>query len=259
MIQSIQKAMNILSVIADAKNNSVALMEIAARTGYPKSTCAHLLQTLSYGGYVTHISHKEGYALGPALYMLTRYGRYEKDFVALCRPVMRWMEQKSHATVILSVICGNRKFIIDYVDTEQKLFEEHPTIRTDAVYRTATGRAILAHMRRDEVKAFWNAYGTPPPGHWDGITSYETLMRALKSVRQDKVVITKDEKSRGERSANGYACPLFRKSYCVGAIGIALKLTQDEAQSEQKERELCGILMKGAQEIQRRLDYEDQN
>ena len=259
MIQSVQKAMKILSVIADAKNNSISLMDIAGKTGYPKATCSHLLETLCIGGYVTRVSHKEGYILGPALYNLTRYGRYEKDFVSLCRPVMRWMEQKSHVTVILSVIRSNQKFIIDYADTEQKLFEEHPNIRTDDIYRTATGRAILSHMNRDEIREFWNKYGTPPPGHWDEITSYETLLQALNSIRQKMVVVSKGDKNIGEQKANGYACPLFRRSNCIGAIGLALKLTEEDEDFRQREQELCRILIKGAKEIQRRLNYEDQN
>ena len=259
MIQSVQKAMKILSVIADAKNNSISLMEIADKTGYPKPTCAHLLETLGCGGYVTHISYKDGYTLGPSLYNLTRYGRYEKDFVSLCRPVMRWMEQKSRATTILAVIRSNQKFIIDYADTEQKLFEEHPNIRTDDIYRTATGRAILSHMDRDEIKAFWDKYGRPAPGHWDKVTSYETLVQALNSIRKKPVVVSTGEKNLGEQKANGYACPLFRKSRCVGAVGLALKLAQENENLEQRENELCRILIKGAKEIQRRLDYEEQN
>jgi DNA-binding IclR family transcriptional regulator len=78
---------------------------------------------------------------------------------------MRWMERKSHATVILSVIQSNRKFIIDYADTEQNFFFDHTTIRTDDIYRTATGRAILSHMDRGEIERIWEKYGKPPLGH----------------------------------------------------------------------------------------------
>ena len=143
MIHSVQKAMHILSVLSDAKNQPVPLMDIAERTGYPKPTCAHLLETLCHDGYAVRVSQTKGYILGPALYCLTRYGRYEEELVSLCRPVMRWMERNSHATVVLSVIQSHHKFIIDYADAEQNLFSEHPKIRTDDIYRTATGRAII--------------------------------------------------------------------------------------------------------------------
>ena len=258
MILSVQKAMRILSVLSDGKNHPVPLMEIAAKTGYPKSTCAHILETLCRDGYVKRISHAEGYALGPALYHLTRYGRYEAELISLCRPVMRWMEKKSHATAVLSVIQSNQKFIIDYADQEQNLFLEHPTIRTDDIYRTATGRAILAYMDREQVKEIWEKYGGPPAGHWDEITSCESLIEALKTIRRQEIVISGAMEKEGERNAVGYACPIFRRSVCIGAVGIACKpIGSCQTIDPQTEQMVCDILKKGTKEIMRRLSYEE--
>ena len=258
MICSIQKAMNILAILSNEKNNPVPLIEIAARTGYPKPTCSHILETLCHDGYVKRISHSKGYVLGPSLYHLTRYGRYEAEFISLCRPVMRWMEKKSHATVVLSVIHNNQKFIIDNADNEQNLFLEHPTIRIDDIYRTATGRAILAYMDREQVKVIWEKYGKPPAGHWDEILSFESLMNALKDIQQQEIVISVAMAKEGEQNAIGYAYPLFRRTTCIGAVGIAWKpLHSGQMIDPKTEKQLCDILRKGAKEIMRRLSYED--
>ena len=258
MIYSIQKAMNILDILSNEKNHPVPLIEIAERTGYPKPTCSHILETLCHDGYVKRISHSKGYTLGPSLYHLTRYGRYEAEFVSLCRPIMRWMEKKSHATAVLSVIQNNQKFIIDYADNEQNLFLEHPTIRTDDIYRTATGRAILAYMDCEQVKVIWEKYGKPPAGHWDEITSYESLMGTLKKIQQQEIIVSEAMEKEGERNAIGYACPLFRRTTCIGAVGIAWKpLHSGQTIDPKTEKQLCDILRKGANEITRRLSYED--
>lgn len=243
MIQSVQKAMKILAVLSDAQNTPVPLMTIAAKTGYPKPTCSHLLETLREEGYVVRVSHTEGYLLGPAVYQLTRFGPYEQELVALCRPVMRWMERKSHATVILSVIRNRQKFIIAYADKEQELLTEHSSIRTDDLYRTATGRAILAQMEPHEVKEIWEKAGPPPTGHWDGVTSLPQLTAALKQLRRQETVSSQDGKN------VGFACPLFRGSACIGAVGLAWK-------GEPPTETLLPILKKGAKEINRRLRYE---
>lgn len=249
MILSVQKAMKILAVIANVKNTAVPLKKIAGETAIPKPTCAHILETLCHDGYVRRISQSMGYVLGPALYHLTRYGRYEQELVSLCRPVMQWMEQKSHATVILSVIQNNQKFIISYADQEQNLLKEHARIRTDDIYRTATGRAILSHMDRAEVKAIWEEHGAPPAGHWDEVTSYEALLKALKQLQGKEIIAVRDQQT------IGYACPLFRRTTCIGAIGLAWKARLDEAHPEERLRR---ILQKGAAEIQRRLSYEEE-
>ena len=258
MIYSIQKAMQILSIFSDEKNHPVSLADIATKTGYPKPTCSHILETLCHDGYVVRISQSKGYTLGPALYYLTRYGRYEEEFVALCRPVIRWMERKSHATVVLSVIQSSQKFIIDYADSEQNLFSEHSTIRADDIYRTATGRAILAYMDRDQVKDIWGKYGKPLAGHWDEITSFESLIETLEKIRRQEIVVSKAAEKEGEKNAIGYAYPLFRRTTCIGAVGIAWKpLHSGQTIDPKTEKQLCDILRKGAKEIMRRLSYED--
>ncbi|MBQ8356868.1 MAG: helix-turn-helix domain-containing protein [Clostridia bacterium] len=247
MILSLQKALKILRVISDAKGEPVSLMSIAQKTEIPKPTCSHLLETLCYEGYVVRVSHTEGYTLGPSLHYLTRYGRYEEGFITLCRPILRWIERKSHATVILSVIQSGHKFIIDYADTDQRFFQEHPIIRTDDIYRTATGQAILAQMEPDDVERIYRLNGAPPPGHWDAVTNCEELLHELSLIRRHKVV--KVVETTG--SAVGYACPIFKRHTCIGAIGIAQKkeLAHDE-------ETLMRILWQGTKEIERRLRFE---
>ena len=258
MIYSIQKAMNILDILSNEKNHPVPLIEIAERTGYPKPTCSHILETLCHDGYVKKISHSKGYTLGPSLYRLTRYGRYEEEFVTLCRPVIRWMERTSHATVVLSVIQSSQKFIIDYADSEQNLFSEHSTIRADDIYRTATGRAILAYMDRDQVKDIWKKSGKPLEGHWDEITSFESLIEALEKIRRQEIIVSQAAEKEGEKNAIGYAYPLFQRKICIGAVGIAWKpLHSGQTIDPKTEKQLCDILRKGAKEIMRRLSYED--
>lgn len=257
MILSVQKAMNILSALANAKNRPMPLKEIAEQTGYPKPTCAHLLETLCHDGYAVRVSHSDGYAIGPALYCLTRYGRYDEELVALCRPIMRWMEKCSHATVILSIIQGGQKFIIDYADTEQNLLSEHSRIRTDDIYRTATGRAILAQMDREDVRAIYEKYGRPTPEHWREVTSFASLLKELDSIRKLPIVTTGTEAVTNPPQNVGMACPLFRKHTCVGAIGLAWKASEESPRlSAEQEAALKQILLKGAREIGRRLSYE---
>ena len=238
--------------------NNVLIMDSESKIRYlAKPTCSHILETLCHDGYAVRVSQSEGYILGPSSYHLTRYGRYKEDLVLLCRPVMRWMERNSHATVILSVIQSHQKFIIDYSDTEQNLFLDHTQIRTDDIYRTATGRTILAHMDRKQVKAIWEKYGKPQPGHWDEVDSYDSLLDALERIRNQSVVISKASKKARAKIAVGYACPIFRRTTCIGAVGLAWTLSSTEdCVPPDIEKTLCRVLLKGVKEIHRRLSYE---
>ena len=257
MIFSVQKAMKILAVLSDAKSSPVSLLKISGTVNIPKPTCAHILKTLCNDGYVVRVSQTKGYTLGPATYYLTRHGRYADQLISVCRPVLSWMERNTHATVVLSVIRGSQKFIVDCFDSEQNLFSERASIRTDDIYRTATGRAILSQMDREEVRAVYEKYGNPKPGHWDGINSYEDLLEALSIIKNRKLIVT-DAPDNSMHDAVGYACPIFKNGECVGAVGIARKTNCEMMKPSHEEEEyLEKILLKGAKEIQRRLDYEE--
>ena len=253
MIESVRKAMRILSVLSDAAGGAVTLAEISERTDYPKPTCAHILKTLSEEGYALRISHTEGYTLGPGAYYLTRHGRYEEKLVTLCRPVMRYIERKSGAAVVLSVIRNSDKFIIDTHDTSQNIFKRGAQIRIDDIYRTATGRAILAEIPEEDVRAVYKKHGPPPPGHWEEVDGIDSLLSELKSIRKQKFVITRGLRSKTDRSALGMARAIFDKKHCIGAVGLAV---WDEGIDGEELVKLRSVLTKGVAEIQRRLNFE---
>ena len=257
MIAVIQKAMKILSIISDAGGSAVSLGRIAEETGYPKPTCARILATLCEDGYAVRVSHTEGYRLGPGLYYLTRYGRYEERLVELCDPVLRWLEKKSGATAVLSVIQSGRKFIIDYSDRVQHLFGENTRIRVGDIYRTATGRAILSHMSDAELREIYGRYGNPEPHHWDRVSSYESLVEALAEIRGQKVVVSDAINARRHQNARGYAKPLFHHGSCIGAIGVAVEASLLDDMTAEREGEIASLLERGVREIQRRLQYEE--
>ena len=257
MIESVRKATRILTVIADNGGQPLPLGEISARVGINKATCAHIVDTLVCEGFLVKISPTKGYITGPAAYCLSRFGRYGSDLISVCRPVMNYLYNTLGHCVVLAVIQGSTKYVIDYIDDGQ-IFESKQKIRKDDIYRTATGRAILAYMDRDGVKAVWDKYGKPPKGHWDRVTSYESLLDALDEIRRHSVVVT-DATDRSEnKDSIGYACPLFHRARCIGAVGIAWKPTDSEGyEKSEKEKMLSALVQKGAKEIMRRLSYED--
>lgn len=253
MIQSVAKAMRILAVIADGKAEPVPLGVIAAQSGYPKPTCAHIVDTLCEQGYVQRVSHAGGYRLGPALYHLTRYGRYEEELISVCHPVLRWMEHNTQATALLAVMENRQKFIIDYVDSSPRMFSEYQLIRRDALYRTATGRAILSRMDRVQLEEIYRQYGAPLEGEWAEVTDFDSLCREVEYLRMQKVVPVH------QSLTSGCACALMQGEICIGAVGLGWwngDLPQNELAALQQRMER--VLRRGVKEIERRLSYQAQ-
>lgn len=254
MIKSVQKAMQILSVLSEGQNRPVTLAHIAQATELNKSTCVHILETLCADGYVEHISHSTGYRIGPALHCLTGYGKYDDEFVSLCRPVMRYVYKNTQSAVILAVMQSEKKFIIDHIDTQNKIFENDFDVCVDDIYRTATGRVMLANMSPGELKKVYQKYGPPSKEHWAGIHSLEQLQQALSSFGKRDIYETVQGPKPDETYVVGLGKAIFKGSSCMGALGVALTYTKEEyLQYQEQKADIYKILAKAVAEINRRL------
>ena len=254
MIGSVQKAIKILNVISEGKNSPVSLLYISNMTGINKSTCSHIVSTLESEGFVKKISRTKGYVLGPAAYCLSRHLKYESEFVSICHPLIRWLNQQTGYSVILAVVERGQKYTIDYIDTE-KLLPEISEIMPDDIYRTATGRIIMANMDKSDIKEVFEKNGIPPEGHWDEVSSLETLEEELSKLTGNDIAQTYFERDDG-KIILGYAAAIFRYTKCVGALGVAVLCTKEEYEHfEEKESLIKQNIIKARTEIGRRLKY----
>ena len=76
---------------------------------------------------------------------------------------------------------------IDYIDTETKLLSDPAEIIPDDIYRTATGRIIMANMADSEICNIYQKNNKPPEGHWDGVDSLEKLKEKLSEIDKKSV------------------------------------------------------------------------
>lgn len=257
MIQSVEKAMKILSILSDNHCKPLPLQEIAKTADIPKSTCSHILATLARQGYVLRVSYTDGYMLGPQTYYLTRYGKYEDDLISLCRPVMRWLHKKSGQSIILAVAQAEKKYVLEYIDTDNNLPFGNATIVADDIYRTATGRVLLANMERSEARAVYDKYGSPKSDHWPEVTSWESLCLALDKIRPKDIICTQNSHHLEQRLLTGYGKAFFKDSRCMGALGIAVGPMPEEPQAWKETDKLYRkLLTTAANEITRRLSYQ---
>ena len=256
MINSISKCMQIMTYISDQQGQPVSLKEISEKTDIPKPTVVHILNTLIAEGYVIRVSHSKGYILGPSLFYLTRFGRYNDSFISICSPIMKWLNAKTGHTIILSVIHGGKKYIIYRIDSQHRLLESNADILTDDIYRTATGRVLLANMSQEDVFEIYNRYKAPTSKEWKQVNSFETLKRELSKITPNSVVKTAEFDTNDGSVIYGFARALYAGINCVGALGLAAKYDSNNiALSASEESEITKNLNKAVIEINRRLKY----
>ena len=252
MIQSVQRATRILSVLAEHYGEPITLTCLARRAQLNSATCAHIVATLEAEGYVIKLSRTRGYVLGPEAYCLSRFGRYKNDLITQCHPVMEYLHKMTGYTVILAVIDGETKYIIDYIDNGE-IFETKAQIRQDDIYRTATGRAILANLSADKVFDVFAKYGKPGT-QWPEVQSFEKMNRYCATVKKDGVFKNRNENDTGWVYL-GYGAALMKHGHCVGALGVAVKCTREQEIPflQEKERLIMALLERAVQQLNRRL------
>jgi IclR family acetate operon transcriptional repressor len=252
MIKSVQKATRLLSILSESYESPVSLKELSEKADINKSTCSHIISTLESEGYVVKISHSKGYILGPAAYCLSRYGRYNNELISICQPIMQYLYKNLGYTVVLSVIEGDTKYIIDCID-DGTVFRKRAEIRKDEIYRTATGRAILCNLSKENIYQVYKKYGAPKKEDWDGITSFEELYAATKNLRKSNYYKTRVLNPNGKKVHMGYGVPIYSNVGCIGAIGVAVNLSINEEKSFGDEDKIIKLLERGANEIKRRI------
>ncbi len=254
MIQSVQRATRILSILADNYNKPVPLATLATRAGIHKSTCAHLIATLEAEGYAIKISPSKGYILGPAAYCLSRFGDYKKELATICHPILQYLHRHTGHTVILAIVESGTKYILDSIDNSD-IFDAKTRIRSDDIYRTATGRVILINLPREEASDIFKKYGDPTEKEWPEVRNFEEFTRYAANIKKNTVLKSRSC-SHSDTIVNiGYGAAIFTGSRCAGAVGIALKMPSEKEKNfiQEEEVKIIRLLNRGVAEINRRL------
>lgn len=244
--------MLILRTLADAKGKNVTLAEISEATGLNKSTASHIIKILCRDGYITRVSHREGYIPGPELFFLTRYGRYGGEYVNLCHPILRWLCGKTGGTAVFAVVKGNKKYIIDYVEGDLHYNDSGAFIMGDDLYRTVTGRVVLANIPTHEALEIFDSNGVPENGHWDEVCDSRSFLEELDMIRHKKVLDAVSEN--GSRVYTSFAVPIFCDKKCIGSLGL-VTVREGMGLAETELVNVKELMRRARKEFERRLEF----
>ena len=215
MIQVLNKAFNILEYLSWDASREVPLGEIASALNMDKGTCANILKTLCMRGYVDQELPRKGYKLG---YMVFRLGDPYVNKEELTRKSMEELDNlgaRLNEVVLLSVLKQDKRVMMYNTTPDQDLIVR--TSRENPVYRATTGRVILSYASLEERVRFVRKYGLPKPGDWEGVESFEDLMKELDRTREAGWRI-----DRNKNMIIGMAVPVWKGNKVVASIGVYL-------------------------------------
>lgn len=215
MIQVINRAMDILEMIAKNPEQVRSLTEIADAFGLNHATCANIIKTLVNRKYVEQIGHKKGYRLGPMAYALTNNFSYKRDMVQAAKEPMEMLTRRVNENSLLAILRDSKRLVIYEVPGNQDL--QVRTLLEKPAYESATGRLLLAYLSTEERDGFLQKHGLPNASAWPDVQSRESLFTALDQFKHDNLAVQVTSKH-----IIGLAVPVHKNGQMAASLGIFL-------------------------------------
>jgi DNA-binding IclR family transcriptional regulator len=219
MIQVLNRAFGILEFVARERDKEFGLSEIADSQGLNHGTCANIIKTLISREYIEQMGRRGGYRLGSKAYYLTGNFPFKKELLSVSVELMKSLSSKLNEGTILAIMQNNKRILLH----EERSKHELQVInhKEKEIYKTSTGRIILACMTKIEQEAFIKKYGLPNEDNWPEIEDEEDFINELNKIRKRQMAI-----HIAKSNIVGIAVPLFIKNAIAASLGVYLPETR---------------------------------
>ncbi len=236
MIRVVQRALAVLECF-DAEHPHLALHEIAARIGIPKTTVFRLLGTLVETGYLVQMSNQE-YCLSHKLMRLAVVAQRTFQIRDIVRPVMLDIGTTTRETVDLSMLSGLSRVCVDVFESPHPLKSIVSPGETLPLTSGASGKVLLAFSEPAFVQEVLAAAGR---------INRKRFLADLKKVRAEGYAYTRGERVPG---ASALAVPLRDH---LGRVRHCLALTGPSFRFDPKREAFTRVMTDAGRRISRLL------
>ena len=171
------KTLSVLEALAEHSR----LADIAEATGLPKPTAHRILQTLVERGFARSDGHGD-YSGGARVFALA--GRFAErlDLPRQVQPKLRRLQERTEWTVHLALLTGDEAVYAAKLEGEKPYHLASRVGLGLSLHCTSIGKALLASMTEDEVRAILRRTGMPARTA-NTITDQDALLAQLRQVR----------------------------------------------------------------------------
>lgn len=178
----------------------VAASAIARELELPRSTVYHLLSTLSAHGFVLHLREERRWGLGTSAFELASGYARQQPLARLGRPLVAALSDRLGESAHLAVMSGG-----DVLYIVEERAPRRPALVTEVGVRlpahlTASGRAMLAALPREQVRALYPSASAFPDRTGRGPRTPGELRELLREVRARGFAVEDSEVADGLRS-----------------------------------------------------------
>ncbi len=234
VITSLVRALRVLEAVAEM--DSVSVGQLAAKTGYPKSTVHRILGTLCSQGYVQQEPMSGGYSTTVRLFELGAKAVARMDVVSASRPFLERLAAETSETVHLAVLDGGSVVYLDKIDSPHLLRMYSHVGRRAPAYCTGLGKALLSWLTEGQLHRLYHGKRLRrfTPGT---ITQLAALETELAAIRQRGFAVDNEEHEPGVVC---FAAPVRERT---GRVLAAISISIPKLRLAAADRHRCAQLV----------------
>lgn len=213
MIQVINRACDILELIARDPDTPKTLGEIAGVLDLNAGTCANIIKTLVDRQYIEKIDKQKGYCLGSMAYKLTGNEGYKKTLITAAKVELELLTKKINENSLLAQLNGSIRVAI---------LRAHGTNDVQAVtpaekpaYETTSGRMLIAMLPDEQRKKYVKKHGLPKAEVWEEASNLKSFEKQIKRIRTQQYAI---QITNGR--IVGLAVPIYNGEKVIASLGV---------------------------------------
>lgn len=227
MIKVLEKLFRVLEVLHPDRDQPLAY--IARRTGVNKTTLCNMFRTLSELGYVDNDGRgnyrlsKNFMAIGATSPQKTLIEQIGMDFCTSLAGATR-------ESAVIATLVETKVDIVAQARFERSLIMNLSIYRNLSLWRSTSGRILLAFLGEDELRALVVEVGYPR--HlWDNVGDFEAFQVLLEPIRAARMAVMVNTKEH----FSAFSVPFFDAAGLIcGAVGLTVPQFRLKGSAEEK-------------------------
>lgn len=244
-VPAADQTLRILTFLARQRGPVPAQVMADALT-IPRSTLYHLLRTLEHRGFVVHFSDERRWGLGIGAFELAGGYARQQPLARLGRPLVAQLVDRTGESAHLAVMSGR-----DVLYIVEERARHRTALVTDVGVRlpshlTATGRAMLAALPKEQVRALYPDASVFADRTGRGPRRPSELRELLRRIRVEGFATEEGEVTLGFRSI----AAVVRDHTGWPAAAIAVTWSEEQPPSR---TDVADLIRNAADQLSRRI------
>lgn len=247
-VQSVIRAFDILGAFT-VERPVLGVSEISSLLKLNRTTVHRLLTTLEGCGVVQRVPENQKYTIGTQIVRLANVFFHQSDVRSVGLPTIVSLRDATNQTAALHLRDEHHRIVIAQVESRQDLRVTYPDLGNPIpLHVGAPGKAILAHLRPDEIELYFNTVSLTSVVN--SPVSESSLRAELERIRENGYSVTSQERRLGVLSI---AAPIFNATGAViASVNVSAPL---QRVTEEQITQFSGFVVRAGRTISAQLGY----